>query len=101
MVHPLDRLSWATERLLIASTRRRSDLRAPRTVRSKQAGRELNPRHADFQAFRGDFRGLSINHLQRLATPFPGTQRHNPATLNLSSTHSWHRALRRGGLITN
>jgi len=30
MVHPLRRPSWATERLLISSTRRRSSLRAPR-----------------------------------------------------------------------
>jgi hypothetical protein len=27
---------------------------------------------------------LQINHLQRLAEPFPGTPRHNPGTLNLS-----------------
>jgi hypothetical protein len=34
--------------------------------------------------------GLSINHLQRLADPFPGTPRHNRGTPNLSSTRSWH-----------
>src|SRR5450631_3331592 len=52
-------------------------------------GRELNPRHADFQSLFGVSRGLSINHLQRLADPFPGTPRHNPGTLNLSRSHSW------------
>jgi hypothetical protein len=32
-------------------------------------GRELNPRHADFQSFFGGLRGLTINHLQRLTDP--------------------------------
>jgi hypothetical protein len=44
------------------------------------AGRELNPRHAHFQPLTGCFRGLSINHLQRLADPLP---RHTKA-------QSWH-----------
>jgi hypothetical protein len=51
----------------------------------------MNPRHADFQSAFGGSRGLSINHLQRLADPFPGTPRHNPGTLNLSRSRSWHR----------
>ena len=42
-------------------------------------------RHADFQFF-GGLRGLSINHLQRLPTPFPGTPRHNPGTGSAGST---------------
>src|SRR5579862_6307266 len=64
------------------------------------AGRELNPRHADFQSFFGDSRGLSINHLHRLANPFPGTPRHNPGTLNLSWSHSWHEAKELVSLLT-
>jgi hypothetical protein len=50
----------------------------------------IERRHADFQAFRGDPRGLQINHLQRLADPFPGTPRHNPGTLSLRWAHSRH-----------
>ena len=57
------------------------------------AGRELNPRHADFQSVFGDSRGLSINHLQRLADPVPGTPRHNPGKLNLSWSQIWHSTL--------
>jgi len=53
-------------------------------------GRELNPRHADFQSFFVGLRGLSINHLQRLSPLFPGTSRHNPGTVNLSWSQSWH-----------
>src|SRR5713226_4693805 len=56
-------------------------------------GRELNPRHADFQSIFGDLRGLSINHLQRLADPFPGSPRHNPGTLNLSWSRFRHEAI--------
>src|ERR1700735_5279374 len=56
-------------------------------------GRELNPRHADFQAFREGLRGLTINHLQALASPFPGTPRHNYGTLNLSWSHLRHSRL--------
>src|SRR5271165_3339566 len=41
--------------------------------------------------FRG-LRGLSINHLQRLADPLPGSPRHNPGTLNLSWSQSWAHA---------
>ena len=40
----------------------------------------MNPRHADFQAFREGSKGLYINHLQRLADPPP---RHTTA-------QSWH-----------
>jgi hypothetical protein len=56
------------------------------------AGRELNPRHADFQSFFGGLRGLLINHLQRSPTPFPGTPRHNPGTPNLSWSRLRNRA---------
>jgi hypothetical protein len=56
------------------------------------AGRELNPRHADFQSFFGGLRGLTINQLQRLADPFPGTPRHNPGTPNLSWSRFTHEA---------
>jgi hypothetical protein len=45
-----------------------------------------------FSRFTGCSRGLSINHLQRLADPFSGPPRHNPGTLNLSWSH-----LRRSG----
>src|SRR6266404_6090563 len=38
-------------------------------------GRELNPRHADFQPAAGCSRCLLVNHLQRLADAFPGTPR--------------------------
>ncbi len=50
----------------------------------------MNPRHADFQSFFRGLRGLSINHLQRLADPFPGSPRHNPGTPNLSWSHLGH-----------
>jgi hypothetical protein len=33
---------------------------------------------------------LIINHLQRLPAPTPASPRHNPGTLKLSSSHSWH-----------
>jgi hypothetical protein len=57
-------------------------------------GVELNHRHADFQSAVWGSRGLSINHLQRLPAPTPGTPRHNHGTPNLSSTHSRHTGLR-------
>jgi hypothetical protein len=45
-----------------------------RKVRVFLVAREgIEPRHADFQSFFGDLRSLSINHLQHLAGPFPGT----------------------------
>jgi hypothetical protein len=44
----------------------------------------IEHRHADFQPAAGCSRGLSTNHLQRLADPFPDIPRHNPGTLNLS-----------------
>ncbi len=59
------------------------------------------PGATDFQSGEGDSRGLLINHLQRLPAPSPASPRHNHGTPNLSSSHSRHRALRRGGLITN
>jgi acetyl esterase/lipase len=62
-------------------------------------GRELNPRHADFQPAAGCSRGLLINHLQRLADPFPGIPRHNPGTLNLSWSRSWHETKRQKELV--
>ncbi len=50
----------------------------------------ITPQHADFQSAAGYSRGLSINHLQRLVDPFPGTPRHNPGTPNLSWSRCWH-----------
>jgi hypothetical protein len=61
-------------------------------VRAANTGSELNPLRADFQSFFGGFRGLLINHLQRLADPFPGTPRHNPGTPNLSWSRLRHKA---------
>ena len=52
-------------------------------------GAVSNHRHADFQSVDGRSRSLSINHLQRLPAPSPGSPRHNHGTPNLSSTHSW------------
>ena len=58
------------------------------------AGAESNHRHADFQSFFGDSRGLSINHLQRLRAPSPASPRHNHGTPSLSRSRSWHKGLR-------
>jgi hypothetical protein len=56
------------------------------------AGRELNPRHADFQPPTGVLGALLINHLHRLPPRFPGTPRHNPGTSNLSRSRLRHKA---------
>jgi hypothetical protein len=53
-------------------------------------GAESNHRHADFQTVVARFRGLIINHLQRLPAPSPATPRHTHGTPNLSSTRSRH-----------
>ncbi len=63
------------------------------------AGRELNPRHADFRCLSRGLRHLSINHLQRLADPFPSTPRHNPGTPNLNWSHCWHEAAKVRSLV--
>ena len=42
------------------------------------------------------FRGLCINHLQRLPAPSPGPPRHNDGTPNLGSAQSRHRDVRIG-----
>ncbi len=45
-----------------------------------------------FSAADGRSRSLSINHLQRLPSPFPGSPRHNPGTPNLSWSRLRHKA---------
>lgn len=57
----------------------------------------MNPRHADFQTFRGDSRDLSINCLQRLPPLFPGTPWHNPGTP--SAAKDLLHSMRRGVMI--
>src|ERR1700693_5597879 len=57
------------------------------------AREEIEPPTRGFSAFQlaaGLSRGLIINHLQRLADPFPGTPRHTPGTVNLSWSHMRH-----------
>jgi hypothetical protein len=51
---------------------------------------ESNCQHADFQSVFVDPRGLSINYLQRLPRPSPGSPWQNHGTPSLSSAHSWH-----------
>jgi hypothetical protein len=54
------------------------------------AGRELSPRHADFQAFcsgLGIYKSTTYSACQPLRRH---TTRHNPGTPNLSCSHSWH-----------
>ena len=54
----------------------------------------IEPPTRGFSAVVAGFRGLIINHLQRLPALSPATPRHIHGTPNLSSTHSWHRASR-------
>ena len=53
-------------------------------------GAESNYRHADFQSALAGSRGLTINHLQSLSAPTPGTPRHTYGTPNLSSARPRH-----------